>query len=134
MKDGVRLFLPVIVLLCSISGLTSCRDAGHPSFRRSDEKAVRASLVRAEALMESDPHAARALLDSIAYPQPLPKGKAYPQPLPKGKGAVPLVSPPLGGVRGRLSFRRGKGEAILKEGESVSPSSVGLCSSSVAMR
>ena len=104
MKDGVRLFLPVIVLLCSISGLTSCRDAAHPSVRRSDEKAVRASLVRAEALMESDPHAARAVLDSIAYPHPLPKGKAYPQPLPKGKGAA------SGGNQSPL-LQEGTGEA-----------------------
>ena len=66
MKDGLRLFLPIVILLCSIAGLTSCRDAGHPSVRRSDEKAVRASLVRAEALMESDLHAARAVLDSLA--------------------------------------------------------------------
>ena len=104
MKDGVRLFLPVIVLLCSIAGLTSCRDAGHPSVRRSDEKAVRAALVRAEALMESDPHAARALLDSIAYPHPLPKGKAYPQPLPKGNGVA------SGGNQSPL-LKEGTGEA-----------------------
>ncbi|MCR5140789.1 MAG: hypothetical protein K6B45_11610 [Bacteroidaceae bacterium] len=92
-----RRSLIICPLLLLAASLISCGDAGHPSFRRSDEKAVRASLIRAEALMESDPHAARAVLDSIAYPHPLPKGK----------GARPAGLP---------SFRRGKGEAILQEG------------------
>ena len=61
-----RRYLIICPLLLLAASLISCHDAGHPSFRRSDEKAVRASLVRAEALMESDPHAARAVLDSIA--------------------------------------------------------------------
>ncbi len=61
-----RRFLIICPLLLLAASLISCRDDGHPSFRRSDEKAVHAALVRAEALMESDPHSARALLDSIA--------------------------------------------------------------------
>ena len=61
-----RRSLIICPLLLLAASLISCGDAGHPSFRRSDDKAVRASLSRAEALMESDPHAARALLDSIA--------------------------------------------------------------------
>ncbi len=61
-----RRSLIICPLLLLAASLISCGDAGHPSVRRSDEKAVRASLVRAEALMESDPHAARAVLDSIA--------------------------------------------------------------------
>ena len=83
MKRSILLF-PVAAILLALS-VSSCRDAG-----------VRDALVRAEALMESDPHAARAVLDSIAYPHPLPKGK----------GARSAGLP---------SFRRGKGEAILQE-------------------
>jgi len=81
MKRSI-LLLPVAAILLALS-VSSCRDAG-----------VRDALVRAEALMETDPHAARALLDSIAYPHPLPKGK----------GARSTGLP---------SFRRGKGEAAL---------------------
>ena len=47
--------LPLLVLLLMVvTGLSSCRDAG-----------VRDALHRAETLMESDPHAARAVLDSL---------------------------------------------------------------------
>ena len=48
-------YLPLLALLLMLAGsLTSCRDAG-----------VRDALQRAETLMESDPHAARAVLDSL---------------------------------------------------------------------
>ena len=51
----LRLYLPLLALLLMLAGsITSCRDTG-----------VRDALVRAEALMESDPHAARAVLDSL---------------------------------------------------------------------
>ncbi|MBR3022174.1 MAG: hypothetical protein IKH59_07410 [Bacteroidaceae bacterium] len=52
---SLRRYLPLLVLLLMLAGsLTSCRDAG-----------VRDALQRAEALMEIDPHAARAVLDSL---------------------------------------------------------------------
>ncbi len=80
----LRRYLPHLVLLLMLVGsITSCRDA-----------AVRDALVRAEALMESDPHAARAILDSIASPNPPLKGRASES-------------------TGLPSFRRGKGEAAL---------------------
>ena len=48
-------YLPFLALLLMLAGsITSCRDTG-----------VRDALQRAEALMESDPHAARAVLDSL---------------------------------------------------------------------
>ena len=49
-------YLPLLALLLLMlaGSITSCRDAG-----------VRDALQRAEALMESDPHAARAVLDSL---------------------------------------------------------------------
>ena len=51
----LRRYLPLLALLLMLAGsLTSCRDAG-----------VRDALQRAEALMETDPHAARAVLDSL---------------------------------------------------------------------
>ena len=81
MKRSILLF-PVAAILLVLS-VSSCRDAG-----------VRDALQRAEALMESDPHAARALLDSIASPNPPLKGRA------SESTSLP-------------SFRRGKGEAAL---------------------
>ena len=51
----LRRYLPLLALLLMLAGsITSCRDAG-----------VRDALQRAEALMETDPHAARAVLDSL---------------------------------------------------------------------
>ena len=51
--------LPLLVLLLMVvAGVTSCREATH-------RQAVRDALARAETLMESDPHAARAVLDSL---------------------------------------------------------------------
>ena len=70
-KATILSFVAILLALCA----SSCRDASHPSLNRGDEKAVHAALLRAEALMESAPHAARSVLDSIAYPHPLPKGK-----------------------------------------------------------
>ncbi len=81
MKRSILLF-PVAAILLVLS-VSSCRDAG-----------VRDALQRAEALMESDPHAARALLDNIASPNPPLKGRASES-------------------TGLPSFRRGKGEAAL---------------------
>ena len=49
-----RNVLLILALLLMVSSLTSCRDTS-----------CRDALQRAEALMESDPHAARALLDSL---------------------------------------------------------------------
>ena len=49
-----RNVLSILALLLMVSSLTSCRDTS-----------CRDALQRAEALMESDPHAARALLDSL---------------------------------------------------------------------
>ncbi|MBR3022490.1 MAG: hypothetical protein IKH59_09035 [Bacteroidaceae bacterium] len=46
--------LSLLVLLLLAAGLSSCRDAG-----------VHDALLRAEALMETDPHATRAVLDSL---------------------------------------------------------------------
>ena|GEM_PF-5241778 len=80
----LRRYLPHLVLLLMLVGsITSCRDA-----------AVHDALQRAEALMETDPHAARALLDSIASPNPPLKGR-------------------VSESTGLPSFRRGKGEAAL---------------------
>ena len=73
-----------LALLMLAWALASCRP----------DAAVRDALVRAEALIESDPHAARALLDSIASPNPPLKGRASES-------------------TGLPSFRRGKGEAAL---------------------
>ena len=50
----LRRYLPLLALLLFLGSVMSCRDAG-----------VRDALQRAEALMESDPHAARAMLDSL---------------------------------------------------------------------
>ncbi|MBR3021909.1 MAG: hypothetical protein IKH59_06040 [Bacteroidaceae bacterium] len=51
----LRRYLPLLALLLMLAGsITSCRDAG-----------VRDALQRAEALMETDLHAARAVLDSL---------------------------------------------------------------------
>ncbi len=51
----LRRYLPLLALLLMLAGsITSCRDAG-----------VRDALQRAEALMESDPHATRAMLMEI---------------------------------------------------------------------
>ena len=52
-------YLPLLVLLLMLAaGVTSCHDAGH-------KREIRDALQRAETLMETDPHAARAVLDSI---------------------------------------------------------------------
>ena len=51
----LRRYLPLLALLLMLAGsIMSCRDAG-----------VHDALLRAEALMETDPHAARAMLDSL---------------------------------------------------------------------
>ncbi len=50
----LRRYLPLLALLLFLGSVMSCRDAG-----------VRDALQRAEALMKSDPHAARAVLDSL---------------------------------------------------------------------
>ena len=78
----LRRYLPLLVLLLLLAvSISSCRDAG-----------VRDALQRAEALMETDPHAARAVLDSIE----------------------PHLNPPLKGrTSNHPSFRRGRGEAAL---------------------
>ncbi len=81
----VRPYIPIVALLLMLSsGISSCRR----------DTAVRDALTRAEALMETDPHAARAILDSIASPNPPLKGRA------SESTGIP-------------SFRRGKGEAAL---------------------
>ncbi len=82
MKRSLLVF-PVAAILLALS-VSSCRP----------DAAVHDALVRAEALMESDPHAARAILDSIASPNPPLKGRA------SESTSLP-------------SFRRGKGEAAL---------------------
>jgi len=56
--------LPFVAVLLAVS-VSSCRDASHPTFGRGGEKAFHAALRRAEALMDTDPHAARAVLDSL---------------------------------------------------------------------
>ena len=83
MKKSKHNVLLILVLLVLAAGFTSCRDAG-----------VHDALLRAEALMETNPKAARALLDSIASPNPPLKGRASES-------------------TGLPSFRRGKGEAAL---------------------
>ena len=50
----LRRYLPLLALLLFLGSVMSCRDAG-----------VRDALQRAEALMETDPHATRAMLDSL---------------------------------------------------------------------
>ena len=76
------LVFPMAAILLALS-VSSCRDAG-----------VHDALVRAEALMEDSPRVARAILDSIASPNPPLKGRA------SESTSLP-------------SFRRGKGEAAL---------------------
>ncbi|MCR5140131.1 MAG: hypothetical protein K6B45_08225 [Bacteroidaceae bacterium] len=100
MKKSKRIFLLKMALLVMVAvGLSSCRHAD-----------VHDALLRAEALMETDPHAARAVLDSIASPN-------------LNRLFTPLNPPVIGGqkpLKGRASdssglpsFRRGKGEAAL---------------------
>ena len=100
MKRCKRSFLlKMALLLMAAVGLSSCRHAG-----------VHDALLRAEALMESDPQEARAILDSIASPN-------------LNRLFTPLKPPVIGGqkpLKGRASdssglpsFRRGKGEAAL---------------------
>ena len=60
-KTTILSIIAILLALC----VSSCRDASHPSLNRGDEKAVHAALLRAEALMESAPHAARSALDSL---------------------------------------------------------------------
>jgi len=50
----LRRYLPLLALLLFLGSVMSCRDAG-----------VRDALQRAEALLETDPKAARAVLDSL---------------------------------------------------------------------
>ena len=58
----LRRYLPLLALLLMLAGsIMSCRDAG-----------VRDALQRAEALMETDPHATRAVLDSLNPPSSSP--------------------------------------------------------------
>ena len=84
MKRSKRSFLLKMALLVMVAvGLSSCRHAD-----------VHDALLRAEALMETDPREARAVLDSIASPNPPLKGRA------SDSSGLP-------------SFRRGKGEAAL---------------------
>ncbi len=100
MKKSKRIFLLKMALLVMVAvGLSSCRHAD-----------VHDALLRAEALMETDPHAARAVLDSIASPN-------------LNRLFTPLNPPVIGEqkpLKGRASdssglpsFRRGKGEAAL---------------------
>ncbi len=56
---SLRRYLPLLALLLMVAtGATSCRDASH-------RREIRDALQRAETLMETDPHAARAALDSL---------------------------------------------------------------------
>ncbi len=67
--------IPVLLVVAAM--MTSCQR----------EAAVRSALVRAEAVMEENPGAAREILDSLAYPQPLPRGKGVWSPrLQEGMG------------------------------------------------
>ena len=79
----LRRYLPLLVLLLMLAGsITSCRDAG-----------VRDALQRAEALMETDPHAARAVLDSIDPPPAPPVREGRLSPLRgSGKGVLALYA------------------------------------------
>ena len=76
-------YLPLLVLLLMMAGsITSCRDAG-----------VCDALQRAEALMETDPHAARAVLDSIDPPPAPPVREGRLSPLRgSGKGVLALYA------------------------------------------
>ena len=76
-------YLPLLVLLLMMAGsIMSCRDAG-----------VRDALQRAEALMETDPHAARAVLDSIDPPPAPPVREGRLSPLRgSGKGVLALYA------------------------------------------
>ena len=59
MKPRRTKHLPLLVLLLMVAaGVTSCRDASH-------KREIRDALLHAETLMETDPHAARAVLDSL---------------------------------------------------------------------
>jgi len=74
-SDVKRIAFPCLCLL--LLAVTSCQR----------EKVVRSALARAEAVMEENPGAAREILDSLAYPQPLPKGKGVWSPrLQEGMG------------------------------------------------
>ena len=97
-----RHLYPIVLflLLLLTASVASCRR----------DAAFHDALLRAEALMETDPQQARALLDSIASPN---LNRLFP----------PLNPPVIGGqkpLKGRASdssglpsFRRGKGEAAL---------------------
>ncbi len=58
MKRQRRYLSLLALLLMLAAGVTSCRDASH-------KREISDALLRAEALMETDPHAARAVLDSL---------------------------------------------------------------------
>ena len=76
--------IPAILLVCLLlaGSITSCRDTD-----------VRDALARAEALMESDPHAARAVLDSIDPPPTPPVREGRLSPLREsGKGVFALYA------------------------------------------
>ena len=81
-KSKLSLLLKTTLLLVAVIGLLSCRDAG-----------VRNALQRAEALMETDPHAARAVLDSIDPPPAPPVREGRLSPLRgNGKGVLALYA------------------------------------------
>ena len=74
--------LLLVLILWAISVSSCQRDA-----------ALRPALTRAEALLESNPSAARALLDSIASPKSSPKGEDFKSPLlQEGRGEAALYA------------------------------------------
>jgi len=79
---SLRRCLPLLALLLLAGSVTSCRDTS-----------CRDALQHAEALMESDPHAARALLDSIDPPPTPPVREGRLSPLRgSGKGVFALYA------------------------------------------
>ena len=81
-KSKLSLLLKTALLLMAVIGLLSCRDTS-----------CRDALQRAEALMETDPHAARAVLDSIDPPPAPPVREGRLSPLRgSGKGVLALYA------------------------------------------
>ena len=79
---SLRRCLPLLALLLLAGSITSCRDTS-----------CRDALLRAEALMETDPHAARAVLDSIDPPPTPPVREGRLSPLRgSGKGVFALFA------------------------------------------
>ena len=77
---SLRRCLPLLALLLLAGSITSCRDTSCLD-----------ALLRAEALMETDPHAARAVLDSIDPPPTTPVREGRLSPLwGSGKGVLAL--------------------------------------------